>query len=129
MYYDVNDKLKGVQEPPAVPLWTKMSKNNNNNLKAPLSQEEEEIINNFQKVLDKKFAEIVRGNYSSMDMFNMLYPILSSPNIVSKIVADSPYFGDKRHVNIKLMVAMRRVFGISIDEMIDENFKSLGPRC
>ena len=66
------------------------------------------------------------GTYSQKEMFDLLRPFISAPNIVSKLCAVAG--ADKRHVNLKLMAAMRRVFGVSIDELLDECFQYLPDR-
>ena len=94
----------------------------------PLSEAELEAIERFQTELDKKFGEIAYGNFSAKEICDMLYPYVSTPYIASKISNLSPTAKDKRHVNLRIAAAMRRVFGVSLDEILDECFQSLPPR-
>lgn len=96
-----------------------------------LTDEEVEAINLFQDMLDQEILDIKQdGNYSDMDMYDMLRPFLNAPNIMSKIRHNGEDAKDKRHVNLEMMVAMRRAFGTSIDDIIDRTFqfKKLPPR-
>lgn len=108
------------------------SKKNNKVVLLSLSDKEVEAIDLFQDMLDQEILDIKQdGNYSDMDMYDMLRPFLSAPNIMSKIRHNGDKDAkDKRHVNLEMMVAMRRAFGTSIDDIIDRTFqfKKLPPR-
>lgn len=95
-----------------------------------LSDREIEAINLFPEMLDTKILDIMHdGKFTGDDMYDLLRPYISGPNIMSKICIDSGVrLQDRRHVNLKIMAAMRRVFGISIDKILDECFQSLEPR-
>lgn len=94
----------------------------------PLSEAELEAIDRFQTELDKKFGEVAYRNFSAKEICDMLYPYVSTPFIVSKIANMSPSAKDKRHVTLEIAAAMRRVFGVSIDEILDECLRSLPTR-
>lgn len=92
-----------------------------------LSEEEIQAVDQFPYKLDEAFREIKEdGGYSSKDMCDIFNPCISTPQIVSKICAERGK--DKRHVSRNTMVVMRRVFGISIDRLIDGCFQNLPPR-
>lgn len=95
-----------------------------------LSEEEKAAIKTFPEMLDKKFRNMVdSGTYSSKEMYELLYPYISAPCHVSRIGIDKASgMSDIRHINLKQMAAMRRVFGISIDQILDECFRSLPDR-
>lgn len=89
-----------------------------------MSEEELKAVKQFPKKLDKTFSKIKEdGGYSNKDMCDIFNPYISTSQIVSKICAERGE--DKRHVNLDTMVTMRRIFGISIDKLIDECFQSL----
>lgn len=97
-----------------------------------LSDREVEAIKLFQDMLDQAILDIKQnGNFSNQDMYDMLGPFLGGAIIMSRICPNkSIKIKDRRHVNLRLMVAMRRVFDISIDDLIDRLFQSqnLPPR-
>lgn len=95
-----------------------------------LSDREKEAVDYFQEMLDQKFQDIKEsGGFSTEEIYDLLNPYINAPNIVSKICTnpDKPLI-DRRHVSLKLMAAMYRVFGISIDELLAECFESLETR-
>ena len=96
-----------------------------------LSDRDVEAVRLFQEMLDEKILDIKReGNYTNQDMYDLLGPFLSGPNVMSKIRIDSEdvNIADRRHVNLELAAAMNRVFGVSLDEILDELFQYLPPR-
>lgn len=95
-----------------------------------LTQEEITVIDGFENMLDKKLGDLKKGYHlTGEDMYNLLDPYLSGPNIVSKICPPSGSNAkERRHVNVLLMAAMHRVFGISIDAILYECFQSLPSR-
>lgn len=134
------------------PKWTKMSKKTNeqkqkekalastvapetarHTIKKPqpnLSSDEIIAIDGFENRLDKKLGELKKQyRLTNDDMYDLLAPYLSGANIMSKICPRGESTNsDRRHVNLLLMAAMRRVFGVSIDELLDECFQSLPDR-
>lgn len=95
-----------------------------------LSEEEQDAIKNFPNMLDRQFRHMVDSEtYSPKELCELLYPFLRDSNIASKIgMPLCCEIADRRHVNLKLMAAMRRVFGISIDKLLDECFQYLPDR-
>lgn len=144
MYTDVNKKLKGVHEPPAVPLWTKMENKkvsarttdkekketarfNIHEYFAGLSDSEQKAIDLCQEMLEEKLLDVkIKGNFSAQEMCDMFSPYMNNPLLLSRIGRKG--MDDKRHINLKTVIAMRRIFGISIDEILDECFQPLEPR-
>ena len=95
-----------------------------------LSDREIEAINFVPEMLDMTILDIMHdGKFTGEDMYDLLRPFISGPNVMSKICPNSEIkLQDRRHVNLKIMAAMRRVFGISIDKILDECFQLLEPR-
>lgn len=95
-----------------------------------LSPDEISAIDGFENRLDKKLGELKKQyRLTNDDMYDLLAPYLSGANIMSKICPRGKSTNsDRRHVNLLLMAAMRRVFGISIDELLDKCFESLPDR-
>lgn len=93
-----------------------------------LSNAEQEAIEDFPQKLDGKFREIAQGDFTAMEIAELLDPYISNANIVSKISTLSPKAKDRRHVNLRIAAAMRRVFGVSIDAILDDCFRDLPPR-
>lgn len=137
--------MKG-EKPPAVPSWTIMD-----NTKIPartsdtgtekvthprlpdskhfssLSGSEVAAIELCQDMLGEKLLDIkLVGKYTALDLCDLLSPYVDNPAMLSRIGVKKT--NDKRHINLRTVIAMRRVFGISIDEIVDECFQSLEPR-
>lgn len=96
-----------------------------------LSDKEVEAINLFRDMLDQKFLDIKReGKFSALEMCDLLSPYLENPYFFSKLHpgGDAEYYADNRHINMDVMVAMRRIFGIDINALIDGVFQNLPPR-
>ena len=95
-----------------------------------LSSDEISTIDGFEDRLDKKLGELKKQYHlTNDDMYDLLAPYLSGANIMSKICPkDKSVNPDRRHVSLLLMAAMRRVFGISIDELLDDCFQTLPDR-
>lgn len=87
-----------------------------------LAEYEETAIEHLQANLDSAFA-VLRESHSLTrdDMVNLLSPYIKSPETVSKICAVAGE--DKRHCNLEIMAALHYVFGISIDEILDQACK------
>lgn len=90
------------------------------------SADEVKAVEEFQAKLDEKLLEVMRtGNFSYQDMYRLLEPFISDYTFLYKIRVgeNALYRADNRHVSWRLMVAMRRIFGISIDAIIDKLFQ------
>lgn len=73
--------------------------------------------------IDIRFDDVFRNLPDTpADKVRKLRPFVNSPQQAAKIMA----FGgkDKRHVNLKILAAMRFVYGIDINAAIDEFLKS-----
>lgn len=87
-----------------------------------LSEREIEAVEQFRDELDKELLNIKEnGNFTALEMCDLLYPYMKDPVFLSRL---HPYGAsnatDSRHVNMNLAVAMRRVFDISIDAIVDK---------
>ncbi len=122
MFYngiDVKKRKKGKTGP-----GRKTTMKCKNLLSASLSEQETEAIKNFQKNLDNKFRALQKEhNLSNKAMADLFYPFIEGPDKVSKIGIDPQYHADVRHCNMKILAALRLVFGISIDEILDQELK------
>lgn len=96
-----------------------------------LSDREVEAIDLFQDMLDQKLLDIKReGKFSAMDMCDLLSPCLENLYFFSRLHpgGNADNYADNRHVNMDVMVAMRRIFDIDINALIDRAFQHLPPR-
>jgi len=126
----MTNQQKQEQKPRASKVQAETGRNNIKGFQPCLSDDETAAIAKFQYMLDRQLS-VLKDRYglTSEEMYDLLRPYLSGPNIVSKIgVPPGCKVADQRHVNLKLMVAMYRVFGISIDELLAECFQSLPER-
>jgi len=105
-------------------------RNNIKGFQPSLTDDEVAATEKFQYILDRQLS-VLKDRYglTSEEMYDLLRPYLSGPNIVSKIgVPPGCKVADQRHVNLKLMAVMHRVFRVSIDELLAECFQSLPER-
>lgn len=124
----MTNQQKQAQKPLANTLTRETARNNIRKHKPSLSADEVAAIKKFQNRLDEALLDLKDSlGLTNEAIYELLSPILSGANIISKIGVP-PGCVDRRHVTWKLMVAMRRVFGISIDKMIDGCFQNLPPR-
>lgn len=79
---------------------------------------EVEKINSIQKVLDKAIQDVVIRTDTQASVAQRLYPIIRDEAHLSKILAKSGK--DKRHVNLKLMVALRYVYHLDLNKLVDD---------
>lgn len=95
-----------------------------------LSEREIEAVKLFRDILDQKILDIRDdGKFTNQEMCDLLYPYLKNQTFLSRLYPNGDGDNhDSRHVNLNLAVAMRRVFGISIDELIDDSFLNFPPR-
>lgn len=83
-----------------------------------LTDEEVTRINRFQNRLEQAFLDIVAKEESQATVAKRLDPIIGGEDKLSKILA---YTGaDKRHMNMRQMVALRYVYGLDINKLVDE---------
>lgn len=92
-----------------------------------MSDSEQKTIELCQEMLEEKLLDVkIKGNFSAQEMCDIFSPYMNNPLLLSRIGIKG--MGEKRHINLKTVIAMRRIFGISIDEILDECFQSLEPR-
>ena len=82
--------------------------------------EDQEVakINGIQEALDKAIHNIVIKADTQASVAKRLYPIIRNEAQLSKILAKSGK--DKRHVNLKLMVALRYVYHLDLNKLVDD---------
>lgn len=126
----MTNEEKQKQKPRASTVPPETRRYNIKGFQPSLSDDEIAAIEQFQYILDRQLRGLKDGyGLTAEEMYDLLRPYLSGPNVVSKIgVLPGCKVTDQRHVNLKLMVAMYRVFGISIDELLAECFQSLPER-
>lgn len=83
-----------------------------------IEDQEVEKINSIQEVLDKAIHNIVINADTQASVAKRLYPIIRNEAQLSKILAKSGK--DKRHVNLKLMVALRYVYHLDLNKLVDD---------
>lgn len=88
------------------------------NIIAGLKDQEVEKINCIQEALDKAIHAIVIKANTQASVAQRLYPIIRDEAHLSKILAKSGK--DKRHVNLKLMVALRYVYHLDLNKLVDD---------
>ena len=92
------------------------------NIITGLADQEVEKINGIQEALDKAFRDIVdkaiEDEIPQTTIAQKLHPIISSDSHLSKILAKVGK--DKRHVNLKLMVALRYVYHLDLNKLVDD---------
>lgn len=79
---------------------------------------EVEKINRIQEALDKAIHAIVIKADTQASVAQRLCPIIRDEAHLSKILAKSGK--DKRHVNLKLMVALRYVYHLDLNKLVDD---------
>lgn len=88
------------------------------NIIAGLKDREVEKINRIQEALDKAIHAIVIEADTQVSVAKRLQPIIRDEAHLSKILAKSGK--DKRHVNLKLMVALRYVYHLDLNKLVDD---------
>ena len=83
-----------------------------------IEDQEVEKINGIQEALDKAIHNIVIKADTQASVAKRLYPIIRNEAQLSKILAKSGK--DKRHVNLKLMVALRYVYHLDLNKLVDD---------
>ena len=83
-----------------------------------IEDQEVEKINGIQEALDKAIHNIVIKDDTQASVAKRLYPIIRNEAQLSKILAKSGK--DKRHVNLKLMVALRYVYHLDLNKLVDD---------
>lgn len=79
---------------------------------------EVEKIKGIQEALDKALHTIVIKTDTQASVAQRLYPIIRDEAHLSKILARVAK--DKRHVNLKLMVALRYVYHLDLNKLVDD---------
>lgn len=75
-------------------------------------------INSFQDRLEQEVRNIVDKVGRQATVAKRLDPIISGEDKLSKMLA---YAGnEKRHINMRQMVAFRYVYGLDINKLVDE---------
>jgi len=126
----MTNQQKQEQKPRASTVQAETGRNNIKGFQPSLTDHEVAAIEKFQYMLDRQLSALKdRYSLTSEEMYDLLRPYLSGPNIVSKIgVPPGCKVADQRHINLKLMAALYRVFGMSVDELLAECFQSLPER-
>ena len=92
------------------------------NIIAGLKDQEVEKINRIQEAPDTALRDIVdkavANGKRQTTVVQKLYPIIRDDVQLSKILALSGK--DKRHVNLKLMAALRHVYGVDLNKLVDD---------
>lgn len=83
-----------------------------------LTDEEVAKINSFQYRLEQEVRNIVDKVGRQATVAERLDPIIGGEDKLSKIVAHTG--ADKRHINMRQMVALRYVYGLDINKLVDE---------
>ncbi len=83
-----------------------------------LTDSEVARIKHFQDILEREVRSIVKKAGSQAAVAKRLDPIIGGEDKLSKILA---YAGaDKRHINMRQMVAFRYIYGLDINKLVDE---------
>lgn len=86
-----------------------------------LTDHEVSRIKRFRDMLEQEVWNIVDAAGSQAAVAKRLDPIIGGEDKLSKILA---YTGaDKRHINVRQMVAFRYIYGLDINKLVDELMK------
>ena len=84
--------------------------------KETMDDEQTAIVENAKTIFDRAFATAVMASgLSQKDFATRMYPAIQNSEAISRIINGA----ENRHANLEILVALRLVFGVSLDTVID----------